>query len=363
MTRMSSRWALVLVALGAALTAGIAGRHVPPAARTAEVRVIPPLSPPPAKPALVPGQPFLFTLADPATGRTPSYDYIRADGRPFPWGEAVLRVWTLQRMERHGQEPAVLWFAVEGGPGLVRLEQADPTPHNLPYLSPLVEDADLQRLRRRFEGKRVWAYGGGSAVCPETDRGNVSRIQWLATTPATIRRVYRIAAPFEMNRGPYVLYGAETASTFEAERPFVVLLTPPEKAYLHGYSRGNTSWSMGARDIRQLPDVSRPASYVAAFTLFGDAETLERTYSLSGPFDLHPEWSKNERAMVEGGALDLGMTKDMVAWSYGWPMIEGTPAELRRRNVWPYDSIGPYHLLVTFKGGRMDGIREDGTLP
>lgn len=307
--------------------------------------------PPPSlrAPALTPGQAFLFLA--PRQWNVPLRpNTFRDEGAaPVPWGDLELKILRLAQIidERGGDR--LFWFTVDGRRGRLRLVVSREVPA-LPNLFPLVEDAHLDALRARYEGRQVWAYGGFQVRCATGDPVVTGEFGTRASSSAVVRAIYRVhAGGIEIGAG-----GLRTVDTspqaFSAFDPLVVVLTPTR------------AFTPASAAYGAPPGTTPPPEALVAelrrrcgtmFQMHGDAWDFERTYSLVAPETMHPNWPPAMRRAVLEGRVTAGMTRDMVAWSRGWPMEYGTTAELRALPTWLYDAPAPHAFWVRFQGDRV----------
>ena len=309
-------------------------------------------------PSLTPGQRFLC-LPD----WTDALPYLDAHGQPVRRALLALKLWMLKRIDRTGREP-VLYFAVEGLPGLVHVENGGSV-SALPGLSPLVEDAALRSLRRKYASHRVWGYGGLSGTCLAGEAGEGSGVTLDNKSLCRLVHLVRISGtPTQLSIGtkPGVIGGA-TQSEFTTPAPLIALLAPPAHTQVAGFI---FVWIHGRRHVRERPDgepIFQLSECRLLYAQFADAWDFERTYSLISPQQAGRRWPKALRSAVLAGRISSGMTPEMAAWTLGYPNAYGTAAQIQALPEWEYDNLPPFHYYVDFQKGKVTGYGPDGTLP
>lgn len=331
------------------------GANVAAPTTTAAMDVyLPPV--PDKEPALAPGRQFLYVPRDAPRKGAASEVFRDGQGREIPRKNLVLRVLTLERIERAGGHTPVLWFRLEGTLDLVRLAWGGDDPRGLPNLYALLEDDELRRLRALYAGHKVWGLGGLGAECvtkaPNTGGGFGTDGQ----RPFTVKRLYRIAqAGVTTQLGNQVgAIGGDTTSFFTSN-PLLAVLDVPK-----GVSSTGSMWS------GRVPDdaIGSPTSLcLGYYNTFAGGWDMKRHYSLLPLDRAHPDWPTAMRRAVRDGELKTGMTPEMVLWTIGWPAVFGTVADLKKLDDWEYNYLAPFHYWVNFKHGRVTGFGPDGTLP
>lgn len=326
-----------------------------PLARSYDERVyLPPL--PDHAPSLASGQQF---LCFPESGQALP-DYRNAEGQPVPRRDLVLRVFTLQQIDRKPGARPRLWFSVERLPGQVQLE-SDGDVLALPQLYPIVEDKALRRLRSRYEGKRVWSYGGGGAECVASNAFESGAFETDHSTSFTLRRLVRIhGAGIELGIGS-AFVGDARASVFLTRSPLVAILAQPRNLQIRSFSWGYSG--PGAAPDTADSEESRLKRCAGFYRTFADTWDLEREYSLVPFWKAHPEWPPRVCKAVMAGSIRRGMTPDMVGWAVGWPSDHGTIPEIKTWKDWRYDDVSPFNYWVHFRHGRVTHFGSDGRLP
>ena len=202
-------------------------------------------------------------------------------------------------------------------------------PDSIPGFYQLVDDASTNQLRSTYSGRRIWAYGNAVFYSAAGDiTGGVS-----PDSPVDVVTVYRSYGLTEsMALGtPNII----RPGTFMALNPLIVTLRVPP---LHQTGSG-----------LDAPVDGGPNAYWMLY----DAPDFARNYSLRSMESAHPEWSQTIRADIRARKVKLGMTRDMIAWMFGYPTVSGTIAELNRLDRWPYDEPTPEAFSIEFRHGRV----------
>jgi hypothetical protein len=196
------------------------------------------------------------------------------------------------------------------------------TPAEWLPLKPIANDAMVDDLRSAYEGKHVWHYAGGWSECPWSEKGN-------GTGDGIDRPQVRITRIARIYGGSYIVpLGSMPAASMS---PF----TQPGGFY---------TWSPIVVFFDRAPVAPCIAPY---FTMFSDRWDFERVFSLAPP-------AKPVRDIA------LGMTKDEVAWSIGFPLVYGTRADVFALDTWKYAYLPPFHYWVYFKDGKVVKFGQDG---
>lgn len=260
--------------------------------------------------------------------------YRRA-GQPLAYPSLNGRTLRLKRLE-----PDQTVFDVEGIGEVVR---AGSRASDFPDLVPLVEDRDLAGLRARYEGKRVWGYGGLRGSCSPSPQ---TAVGWGGppTASARVRHVLRPTRPLNLNAqggpGGDAAQGADTL----ALTPLVFVLDQAQGVEVGG------SISTSAPDVPDpgdsdafaawLGQVTSPASCGDAYTIYlPDTWAVERVFSLTPPGAAVPDPRPDD---------PRGLTRWQYAWLAGFPDASyGTRDTLLRASKWEYRNI-PFPATVTF---------------
>jgi hypothetical protein len=180
-------------------------------------------------------------------------------------------------------------------------------------------DAVLQRVRERYVGKTVYGYGGLTMSCAP---------QWSRTYSATAP--LRIVS-IDRERGSTATLGAGTqlginvlGPSFTAVDPLRIVFAPP-----------------AAKPVGENFHVTGRPGTCPALVLADFQVDLAITLTRPPPGVRTPEAS-----------LRVGMTRDDVIWSRGYPWEIADRGTLRREATWYYGSgIGAY--AVAFRGDRV----------
>lgn len=256
--------------------------------------------PPPSEspPSLRPGQRFigLPTIAQ------PSHPFTGVAGAVVRASTFVGRVVTLERADG-----ARLQFRIDGIDAPMFLARPRDAV-SIPGLYPLVEDSTVRRLRAAYLGRQVWGYGGLLTRQP-TGGG------YLGWDPLRIDGIYRADGYAEsIGIGSPGFWSVDLASDFVAINPIVV-------------------------------------TFNGQYFVLADAWDFERTYSLRSMQQVHPNWSESTLADIKNHTVKLGMTKEMIAWMFGYPATFGSLDEVRELDTWAYDAPTPAQYTVHFHGG------------
>jgi hypothetical protein len=109
------------------------------------------------------------------------------------------------------------------------------------------------------------------------------------------------------------------------------------------------------------PTPSPPAK--AAYAIVSDAWDFERLYSTISMTAAHPSWSPATVAKIRKRKVEKGMTKDMIAWMFGYPSAYGSREQVRALDVWNYEAPTPFGYTVHFKNGVVVKYDPPGNLP
>ena len=221
---------------------------------------------------------------------------------------------------------------------------ATPEDHDDPYFNgffPIVEDKKLETLRKRFEDKLVWSFGGGSNsfIQPEYSTYN----QYYANGSSfKIKRIYHVLAPFPLAE-MFNTCGGITAAYLDAfsRDPLVVILDNADEKFINTnpYAKNSTS----KIDVH-------PIGY---FRFCADNDDFHRVFTTQSPYTTHLEWPHRMRKAVMAGRLIKGMTREMVAWSVGWPFASDTIPKMKKKDEWVYDTTPHNTFTVQFRKGKL----------
>jgi hypothetical protein len=241
-----------------------------------------------------------------------------------PFQDQALHELTIVSLARSGSATMIAFRDLHTGAATKMLV----SPSVWPPVKSEVEDETVASLRAKYEGKYVWHYGGGWSSCPWSDPDNGTSVG-LDGQPIRIKRIVRIKG------GPYSLPlsdmpGASKASLLDREGGFATWT--PLVVFL------------------ELPSPLSGASWrcvVPWYTMFADRWDFERVFSLTPP----------ARAPAQ---MHIGMTKDEVLWSIGFPLVYGARADVLAVDTWKYEHLPPFHYWVYFKHGKVVKFGEDG---
>jgi len=291
------------------------------------VYVSPPLV---ERPRLVPGQQFI------AMPRTfyglPATDFTDRHGTPVPAASQEGRILTLVRLDKTRVE-----FQSEGVAGPLYL--ARPVDATSMYgLYPLVSDNTVLRLRRMYVGKRVWGYGGlnvygGGRMATTSEGLPISAIYRVYGYARTLN----IGGPFEMNNLDLVGFVALDPLVIRFGGPAVSMMSPV----------------MGTPIPRDT----------VAYSVVSGAWDFERLYSPMSMTAAHPSWSTAIVSKIQNQKVETGMTKDMIAWMFGYPSAFGTVEQVRKLDTWEYAQPAPFSYTVHFRNGVVVKFDPPGNLP
>ena len=240
-------------------------------------------------------------------------------------------------------EPTQAIFAVDGLGEVVRKGS---TAAGFPDLAPLVDDSELQQLKKNFLGKTVWPYGGFSTQC-WLDRSSNVNVSADVSIPFFVEKVVRLSYQTVLN-----LNGGYNATTTDFEQtktdsPVVLIVKnlrgelnfsyiAPDTSYVNDKELTKHSTNRGLRG-ENCGSVQR--------TIFPDAASVKRAFGMTPPKkDLAAEAS-------------LGLTRLEYAQRFGFPSVtRGTFDEVMRLKEWSYANI-PFPITVTFdRAGRVSTV-------
>jgi hypothetical protein len=324
--------------------------------KTGEIAVLPGfhaelgafLTPVPDKePALQPGQRFLVLPVLGTSGGTPTpYRDLRT-GKPIT--ESSLIAHTLALKEVQGDR---LIFVLEDHKGDIYLESKESV-DKLPYLTPILTDNTVRLLKAKYEGRKVWRYGGSGGECVSGNESSQGYLFGDASLPLVIKRIERVLLPDQcLPTGPRPGAVGEPQTGFFTDNPiFVIMKTPSKGLRMESWSSINAAGPP--------PDLNKHVTKYCPL-LWSEVSgqwDFERVYSLVSPFKAHPEWPAKVRQAIKANEIKKGMTYEMVAWSAGWPNAYGTTGELKKLSEWDYDAMPPYQTYVYFRNGKV--VRAD----
>ncbi len=300
------------------------------------------------------------------TNFSPGQDFLRTDlnvvyrqnGKPLDVPALAGRVLTLRRLEA-----GRALFSAEG---LGEVERIGDPAAGFHDLSPLIPDPDLAALKRRYEGKTVWGYGGLRTHCFPNENSSVGKGVEL-NQGVTVRRVARLGKPQFLNvqggAGDDVGHGADAL----ALTPLVFLLdaTPFGSTGDLGFSSSGPAGEAGSPPTAPDPDpvnadlqrfmelANRPdlCGLNVPYALL-DTWAAERVFSLTPPSQALLTLSRN---LPPDGR---GLTRWQYAWLNGFPSSTfGSLGEVLTLPHWQYRNI-PFASTVSFgQNGQVDGVQ------
>jgi hypothetical protein len=193
-------------------------------------------------------------------------------------------------------------------------------------------DASLRDTQRRFVGRDVFGYGGIAVDCPSWS--NI----YAADVPVRVREVVRDSGQIEeLWTGTTARRGDDMAPHFFAVAPLRLLVEKPAAQPL------GVNYSSGSSIARC------PALVLADWQ-------LDVTLSLAAP----PALPKLDGTYPQ---FRRGMTKDEVAWRFGYPRTFDDLAAFRRADRWVYDGSPFNSFWVAFKNDRAVTFSEPRAMP
>jgi hypothetical protein len=193
-------------------------------------------------------------------------------------------------------------------------------------------DSSLREAQRRFAGRDVYGYGGILIACPN----------WFDTypadTPIRVREIVRDVGQIEaLWTGSTVSGVDEMAPHFFAVEPLRLLVEKPSAEQL---SSGGSS----GQSVERCPALVR-ADWQLVVTISTIAPP--RLAPLTG---LYPQFR-------------AGMTKDEVAWRFGYPRSFADLATIRSAATWNYDGSPFNTFSVTFRNNRVSSFTSAREMP
>lgn len=400
MTKRNTFASAIAIIIISAFLAGGCGQH-----ERSQVNVPPPVSakmgwithdyysgaPPRHPSALQPGQQFLC-LPDSALDPTDFHD--AATGQIIAAHSLGLHILTLLSVASPvSGSTARLTFGVEGSPLKLTLASNAPV-DKLAGLIPLANDADdtaLDYLRHAYEGRFVWCYGGDGSIAVTDSSAYSAYISTPLLSPARIRRIVRIdrtGVPMNIGQQQNVESDTIRTNSFVDDYPLIFIFDIPNAECDFMLNADASDFGPLAPPIPpwtpttpvqllpQFPPLTTTdeplppttpkqlkTHVLGSYIVLADAWDFDRRYSLRSPRAQHPEWSSHTLYQLSHGEIQIGMTRDMVAWKWGYGNGYGTLAHLRRAAAWTYDDLKPWFITISFnKRGRVNNI-EVPTLP
>ncbi|HEY1428800.1 MAG TPA: hypothetical protein VGF18_04460 [Candidatus Tumulicola sp.] len=192
-------------------------------------------------------------------------------------------------------------------------------------------DASLHDAQRRFAGRDVFGYGGIVVGCPHQFN------TYGADTAVRVRQVVRDTGPIEELWTGTTSYRDEMAPHFFAISPLRLLLEKPSAEPL---SSGGSSGTSTERC---------PALVLADWQ-------LDVTLSLTAP----PPMPKLSGIYPQ---IRKGITKNEVAWRFGYPRTFDDLARFRRADRWVYDGSPFSSFWIAFHNGRAVTFSQPREMP
>lgn len=296
----------------------------------------------------------------------PGQDFLRTDfdalyqrnGHALDVPALAGRILTLRRVEAER--------AIFNAEGLGEVERAGDPAAGFPDLSPLIAGPDLDVLKRRYEGKTVWGYGGLKTHCfPDANSSVGKGVEW--TQGVTVRRVVRLGKPQVLNvqggAGDDVGHGADAL----ALTPLVFLLDAAPFG-----STGDLGFSSSgpAGEAGSAPTAPNPNPANADLQRFMELASRPDLCGLNVPYTLMDTWAAERVFSLTPPSQELltlsrnlppdgrGLTRWQYAWLNGFPSsIFGGLGELLRLPKWDYRNI-PFASTVSFgQDGRVNDVQ------
>lgn len=291
------------------------------------------LSAPPVPPEMAVGQSFICL---PPLTHPPEFPYHDAQNRSPDWRKVALRKWTLLSI-REG----LLEFAVENSPIRVRLQWDGAS--SLPFLAPIIDEPEARALKARYEGRRVWGYGGIGAALVLSQPKEFAVLSFEPLKPARVLRIARLWQPWtHLRLGSSVQIGRHERG-IHVHQPLLVQLLPEGKP--------EAVISENAGNFSKV--FQNPTRYAVGFyNLVADGWQFERNYHLQSPLELAKRWNATERRALRTRELVKGIRAEVVAWIFGWPDAYGAKSQLLRLSKWTYSGV-EFPAELIFRNGRL----------
>lgn len=229
--------------------------------------------------------------------------------------------------------PSLQFTSVDEPESITAARSGGPLPSEVYGLS---ADPTVWALRAKYVGHLVWGFGGLEFADGSAGSGSTR-------DPLTVAGIYRVegyAAKIAVGLPQY--WRDDRASAFIALDPILVVFRTPE----------NITTPAGTAPTMR-----------SAYALVSDGWDFERSYSLESIRGAHPEWSSATVEAIVDGKVELGMTKPMIAWMFGYPSIYGTVSSIEQLDTWTYDAPTPFQFTVHFRDGVVSKFDPPGTLP
>jgi hypothetical protein len=198
-------------------------------------------------------------------------------------------------------------------------------------------DAELQRIRAHYVGKKVWPYGGDVAI---GIGGHLYRY-FTGLRPLRVLNVERGNS----------LVGAQFASS--TLRPLVVTFAPIDKA------------EIGQRDEWRRFEAQTPLSGKRSpvFLRVDTGLMLSEAVSLNPP----PRWLLKKKGKAEQAMRDFDVNfarkKSDVLWILGPPSLPRVWESAFRQNEWHYSILTPHFHALKFRRGLLVAKTLEGQTP
>ena len=214
---------------------------------------------------------------------------------------------------------------------------------SIPGLTLITQDDVSRRAQSELAGKTVYPKAL-SGVCMQLDGSTTNMTFYDATLQ--VREVYRLSgvAPTLSIDGS----GGDYAAFTSVDPLVITFQTPLQNRQTFASGDGATI-------------TSDPRDCVGFYALAADPWHVARMLSLRPR--VNPAWPPDIRAAVERRTVLVGMTRDMVAASIGYPPIYGTAEDFAKMDDWRYDAAPPYGQDVVFSDGRVVKYDPPGMLP
>ncbi|MEF2280056.1 hypothetical protein V3W47_17315 [Deinococcus sp. YIM 134068] len=213
-----------------------------------------------------------------------------------------------------------------------------------------LEDETTQALRKRYEGREVWVYGGGPLTC-HSGGASVD----YSGSPLTPIRVVGLSRVRQRTRVP--LRGG-TILPQEVDTPILLRVRVPES---YEVSSGSTGGSV--EDWHKLAQSDTCQEFTE---LYADEAHLSRELSLTPPPDDVREVVRRFRVVSPGQSISLkGLTQRQVLWLNGAPESPLTDRDtLLKTDEWTrFGPPGRGDWTLYFEGGRVIGESEPSPSP
>lgn len=296
-----------------------------------DISVLPVYVPPAPSltPVLMPGQRFI--------------DFTEPTGRQ-PYSTPSLRIRTLQSVDHIAAGGARLTFGMDDG-STVSADTQIADIFDLDGLLPIVSDAEVDVLASKYAGRDVYPIADFTPVCLSTNGMSMG----MASEPAaplhikSIVRLYGTSAMWGI--GPWILHTLDSGADYVTSSPILVAFD-------------------GRREDGLLvgPPYAGHACKVA-YAEFSGVWDFERSLSLRSIIGSHPAWSQTTLGAIEKHQVVVGMTRDMVIASVGYPSVYGTAAQMMKLDTWNYEMPAPFAYTVHFKGDTVVKYDPPGQLP